>query len=211
VAVTAFSSDRSMHGDTLAEAGNNNMNLYLVNSRPCVRPAADRPETLVGRQAPDLRALGLSSHEGKPMVICFWNSAEYPSQAAISELSAKRAGLAAQGVMTLGVVAFARNPEHLRDWLSSHSIDMPMGVVTYESPTDYTGMVRCLERWAVGGQLPWFIAVDQAGVVQAEGFQLDRLDEAVKTILQPETVYSPSATQPAQADLHSRSVEAVAP
>jgi hypothetical protein len=99
------------------------------------------------------------------------------------------------GVTVLGVLAFARNQQHLRYWLDKQAVDMPMGVVRHESLTDYVGMVRCLDRWGVRS-LPWLIIANEAGIVQAEGFQMDDLEQAVE-LVRVARPRNESGTQPA--------------
>jgi len=145
-----------------------------VPSRP---PRPKRvPPSLVGKPLPGLKDLGIvlspADSNEKIILVCFFDMNQRPSRNLVGELAKREKELAEKNVAVLLVHTSGIDPAKLKEWLDNQNIPFTCGSI--ENDAD-----DVLFRWGVRAQ-PWLILTDKKGVVRAEGFSLEQLDEKLK-------------------------------
>lgn len=135
------------------------------------------PEPLLGKKLPEPENIqnidDLKQAEGKPTLICFWDMNQRPSRNLIAELAEQEKELAEKNVAVLLVHTSKVEPAKLKEWLDSCKIPFACGNIEGDAK-------KVLFRWGVRAQ-PWLILTGQEGVVSAEGFNIEQLDEKLQT------------------------------
>lgn len=140
-------------------------------------PTAPDAKNLVGRPLPILEPLGLKPAgelaAGKKILVCFWDMEQRPSRQFILQLAAQAANLQKQGVVVVCVHAATGDAQKVREWLATSKVTAPCGQVPAKD------MENFLTVWGAV-RLPWLVLTDEKHIVQAEGFDLQDLNDRIK-------------------------------
>ena len=133
------------------------------------------PPSLIGKPLPDFENIKINFHseqaKGRMLLVCFWDMNQRPSRNCIARLAKQAEQLKEKGLAVAAVQALKVDQNKLEDWIKKHKVPFPAGMIEGdEQKTRFT--------WGVKS-LPWLILVDGQGVVIAEGFGLDELDEKI--------------------------------
>ncbi len=165
------------YGRAMAEGGDTDV--WITMREPSGQSAVRDPASLVGRQLPDMKALGiepLPDANGKMVLAVFWDMAQRPSRHCVTELAKMADELAGKGVLTVVVQASEADKEALRDWIQQYKMPFPSGMLGEEAE-------KVRFAWGVES-LPWLILTDAKHIVKANGFALGELRAKIDEIKQ---------------------------
>jgi hypothetical protein len=156
-------------GRILTISGETNALITLDRHSNKIQQPQPKRASLVGKKLPDLAGLGFSGETvktGKPILLCLADIEQRPSRRLLTQINSRSADLSAKGLVVLGIQAVALPVDGIKAWKEANPIYLPMGMVPDKSL-----------RWATETPfLPWLILVDSRGLVVAEGFALDELE-----------------------------------
>jgi len=136
-----------------------------------------QPESLLGKKLPEPDNIqninGLKEAEGKQTLICFWDMNQRPSRNLIDELAKREKELVEKDIAVYLIQTSNIEPAKLKEWLENQIVRFACGNIEGEAK-------EVLLDWGVRAQ-PWLILTDQNGIVRAEGFNLEQLDEKLQT------------------------------
>jgi beta-lactamase regulating signal transducer with metallopeptidase domain/type II secretory pathway component GspD/PulD (secretin) len=161
-----FVISRLRHGETA----------YCLIVTPSAILPERQPEPLLGKKLPEPDNIqnidGIKQAKGKPALICFWDMQQRPSRNVVGELAKRENELAEKNIAVYLVHTSKIEPAKLKEWIDNQNVTFVCGNI--ENDAD-----DVLFRWGVRAQ-PWLILTDQNGVVRAEGFGFEQLDEKLK-------------------------------
>jgi Flp pilus assembly secretin CpaC len=157
---------RLRHGETA----------YCLVVTPSAILPERQPEPLLGKKIPEPDNIqnieALKQIEGNRILICFWDMNQRPSRNLIGELAKQEKELAEKDIAVYLVQTSKIEPAKLKEWLDNRNITFPCGSINNDAE-------KVLFSWGVRAQ-PWLILTDQEGIVKAEGFGLEQLDEKLQ-------------------------------
>jgi uncharacterized protein YbjQ (UPF0145 family) len=106
------------------------------------------------------------------ILVSFFDMQQRPSRNCITQLADRAEQLKAKGVIVVAVQASKVDENKLIEWVEENNILLPVGMVQGDRE-------KTLFAWGVRS-LPWLILTDSDHVVQAEGFNLNDLDDKIK-------------------------------
>ncbi|MFC1783292.1 redoxin domain-containing protein [Planctomycetota bacterium] len=146
------------------------------------RPEIKEPASLLGKPLLSLEAFQLGfdpeKMKSKRILICFWDMNQRPSRNCITELAKKYEDLTRKGVTIAAIQASKVDEQSLQEWINQNNISFPVGRIEGDQK-------KIKFQWGVRA-LPWMILTDEKHVVEAEGFDLDKLDEIIKLVIKDE-------------------------
>lgn len=132
--------------------------------------------TLLGRAVPDLKGLnlGIAPEEsaGKRLLVCFFDMGQRPSRNAVLRLAKQSGELRQKGIVAVLVQTAKAEEAQFKEWVRQNAISFPVGRIQGDE-----NKVRSV--WGVRS-LPWLVLTGKDGIVRAEGFALDDLDNLLK-------------------------------
>jgi hypothetical protein len=136
-------------------------------------------QSLVDKSMPDISDLGIKLDKGeienKQILICFFDMNQRPSRNCIMQLGKKAQELKAKDVSVVTIQASkVEEKKKLKDWLRKNRIAFPVGIVQGDE-------TKTRRTWGIKA-LPWLILTDTEHVVRAEGFNVNELDDKIKSI-----------------------------
>jgi len=149
---------------------------YCLIITPSVILPERQPEPLLGKKLPEPDNIqnidNFKQAEGKRILVCFWDMNQRPSRNLVGGLAKRKKELADKNVAVLLVDTSGVEPAKLKEWLDNRDIPFTCGSIK-DNAKDV------LLHWGVQAQ-PWLILTDQNGIVRAEGFSLEQLDEKLQ-------------------------------
>ena len=146
-----------------------------------IKPNPSAAASLVGRPMPGLEGLGIdvlrNDFKNRKVLLCFFDMDQRPSRNHVAELAKRVKQLEQKGVTIAAVQVSEVRPSKLDEWVKTNNIDLPVGMIEGD-------VEQVLFRWGVRAQ-PWLVLADETGVVRAEGFTLEQLDEKLDQKVQP--------------------------
>jgi len=143
---------------------------------PSVKVPERQPEPLMGKRLPEPENIrnidNLKQAQGKPTLICFWDMNQRPSRNLIVELGKRQNKLTAKDIAVCLIHTSNIKPAKLKEWLDNQNVQFVCGNIENDAK-------EVLIRWGVRAQ-PWLILTNEKGIVRAEGFSLDQLDEKIR-------------------------------
>lgn len=136
-----------------------------------------QPESLLGKKIPHSEDMEILKQVGKKgLLICFWDMNQRPSRNMIMELAKRSKEIQTNRILLMLEQTSPVKPAKLKEWLDNREIRLP-----YYSSTQAMEAISNQElfRWGVRA-LPWLILADEEGIVQAEGSNIEQLDEILR-------------------------------
>ncbi|MFC1794850.1 carboxypeptidase regulatory-like domain-containing protein, partial [Planctomycetota bacterium] len=164
----------TLHGSVVTYGGATDVKI-IVTEQGTDRFLSKPPHSLVGSKLPELQELQIAVRpddlKNRKILLCFWDM-ERKSRNSISELAKREKELAEKNVIVLLVHTSGVEPSKLKKWLAEHKIPFSCGNIK-------DNVVDVLSRWGMRRE-PWLILTDENGIVRAEGFSLEQLDEKLQ-------------------------------
>jgi hypothetical protein len=165
------------YGSAQAQGGATDVTITIAESGSQSRSVVREPMSLVGRQLPDMKGLGvepLPDANGKMLLVAFWDMAQRPSRHCVTQLARMADELAGEGVVTVVVQASEADREALQNWVQEYKMPFASGMLGEDAEK-----VRL--AWGVKS-LPWLILTDKQHVVKADGFPLGELKAKMEEV-----------------------------
>lgn len=138
----------------------------------------DGPASLVGKRLPSLEQVGAkldpAELEDRKLLLCFWDRNQRPSRHMVSELGKRAEELKEEQVVAVLVQASKVDEKVLNEWVKENKIPFEVGII--EGDEEKTRLA-----WGVKS-LPWLILTNDHHIVQAEGFQLEELNDKITAL-----------------------------
>jgi hypothetical protein len=133
------------------------------------------PDSLIGKPLPTLDNIkaefDLKQAAGKPILVCFLDMNQQPSQDCIEQLARQAEQFEQKGITIVAIQASKVGQNVLDEWVREHDVPFPVGMIEDD-------MERTKFAWGVRAQ-PWLILTDEEHVVRAE-VGLNELDQKIK-------------------------------
>ena len=133
------------------------------------------PDSLIGKPLPKLdnvkTEFDIKQAEGKPILICFLDVNQQPSQHCIEQLAKQAEQFEQKGITIVAIQASKADQKVLDEWVKKHDVPFPVGMI--EDDVEKTKFT-----WGVRAQ-PWLILTDKEHIVRAE-VGLNELDQKIK-------------------------------
>jgi hypothetical protein len=167
----------NLHGMVQTEGGAT-VKIVMTAMSPGGQPVLAQPRSLVGKPLPSLADLdaGLlaDAYQGKMVLLCFFDLSQRPSRHCLDILATQADKLRDQGVAIAAIQAAATEEDAWESWLAERGTKIPFGRIGKD-------IGRAKSIWGVGS-LPWLILTGRDGIVQAEGFAPDELQNRIEAV-----------------------------
>jgi protocatechuate 3,4-dioxygenase beta subunit len=143
-----------------------------------VKPKLTDAQSLLGDVVPefdDIKIdLSINQIKDSAILVCFFDMNQRPSRNAVIQLSRQEEQLKQKGIVIVAIQVSKITEGTLNKWVKEQNISFPVGIVgSDEEETRFT--------WGVKS-LPWLILTNRQHIFIAEGFNLDELEDKIKTI-----------------------------
>ena len=132
-------------------------------------------ESLVGKTLPDSNEIDIDftaeEMRGKSHLICFFDIEQRPSRHMVRELAKLADSLNEKGGVVICVQAAKVERGKLDEWVKENKVPFAVGMIEGDEE-------KVRFEWGVKS-LPWLIFTDEKGIVRAEGFGFDELDDTI--------------------------------
>ncbi len=176
--IIANRSGTGLFGSVETEGGATDVKIVVIDINSDRRNIPKVSPPMVGKPLPEFAGLKLqvapNQIEGKMLLVCFWDMMQRPSRNCIMQLSKKVKELKAKDIIILTVQASKVEQAKLDEWIKDNNIPFPVGMI--QNDVEKTRFI-----WGVKA-LPWLILTDKKHIVQAEGFNINELDEKITTL-----------------------------
>jgi hypothetical protein len=143
-----------------------------------VKPKLTDAQSLLGDVVPefdDIKIdLSINQIKDSAILVCFFDMNQRPSRNAVIQLSRQEEQLKQKGIVIVAIQVSKITEGTLNKWVKEQNISFPVGIVgSDEEEARFTWSVK---------SLPWLILTNKQHIVIAEEFNLDELEDKIKTI-----------------------------